>query len=108
MCGFVGDIIGGVVDVIGSVAEFVIDNAFPIISTIAMNYIAPGFGGYLSSTFGLSKDLGLMVAKGIGSAAVSAINGGSLANIATAGLTPFIPSIGKSLGINLDPTGFIN
>jgi hypothetical protein len=109
MCGFVGDVIGGIVDVIGSVAEFVIDNALPIITTVAMNYIAPGFGSYLSTTFNLSKEVGLMVAKGIGSAAVSAINGGSLANIATAGLTPFLPSIASSLGLpNINPTGFIN
>jgi hypothetical protein len=46
--------------------------------------------------------------KAIGGAAISAMNGGSIADIATAGLTPFLPSIGKSLGINLDPTGFIN
>jgi phage-related protein len=56
MCGFIGDIIGGVVDVLGSIAEFVIDNALPIISTIAMNYIAPGFGSYLSTTFNLSNN----------------------------------------------------
>jgi hypothetical protein len=42
MCGFVSDIFEGVVDVIGSVAEFVIDNALPIISTVALNYFAPG------------------------------------------------------------------
>ena len=29
MCGFVGDVVGGVVDAIGSVAEFVVDNALP-------------------------------------------------------------------------------
>jgi hypothetical protein len=47
MCGFVGDIFGGIVDVIGSVAEFVIDNALPIISTVALNYFAPGLGDFL-------------------------------------------------------------
>jgi len=100
MCGFVGDIIGGVVDVIGSVAEFVVDNALPIISTVALNYFAPGIGTY----FSISET----AVKAIGSAAISALNGGSIADIATAGLTPFLPSIGQSLGINLDPTGFIN
>lgn len=100
MCGFVGDIIGGVVDVIGSVAEFVIDNAFPIITTVALNYFAPGIGTY----FSISET----AVKAIGGAAISAMNGGSIADIATAGLTPFLPSIGQSLGINLDPTGFIN
>jgi hypothetical protein len=100
MCGFVGDIIGGVVDVIGSVAEFVIDNALPIISTVALNYFAPGIGSYFS--------ISQTAVKAIGGAAISAMNGGSIADIATAGLTPFLPSIGKSLGITLDPTGFIN
>jgi len=100
MCGFVGDIVGGVVDVIGSVAEFVVDNALPIISTVALNYFAPGLGSYFS--------ISQTAVKAIGGAAISAMNGGSIADIATAGLTPFLPSIGKSLGITLDPTGFIN
>ena len=100
MCGFVGDVLGGIVDVIGSVAEFVVDNALPIISTVALNYFAPGIGTY----FSISET----AVKAIGGAAISALNGGSIADIATAGLTPYLPSIGKSLGINLDPTGFIS
>lgn len=100
MCGFVGDVLGGIVDVIGSVAEFVVDNALPIISTVALNYFAPGIGTY----FSISET----AVKAIGGAAISALNGGSIADIATAGLTPFLPSIGKSLGINLDPSGFIS
>ena len=95
MCGFVGDIIGGVVDVIGSVAEFVIDNALPIISTVALNYFAPGLGSF----FSISET----AVKAIGGAAISALNGGSIASIATAGLMPFIsaPGFFEKLGLPL-------
>jgi len=100
-CGFVGDIIGGVVDVIGSVAEYVIDNALPIIETIALSYALGPAGFALTGTE-------LTVAKAIGSAAISAINGGSLASIATAGLMPFVntPNFIKDL-TGVDVPGFV-
>jgi hypothetical protein len=98
--GPLADLVESVVDVVGSVVEFVVDNALPIISTVALNYFAPGLGDFFS--------ISQTAVKAIGGAAISAMNGGSIADIATAGLTPFLPSIGKSLGISLDPTGFIN
>lgn len=102
-CGFVGDVVGGVVDAIGSVAEFVVDNALPIIETVALSYALGPAGLGLQGT-------SLTVAKAIGNAAISAINGGSLGSIAAAGLTPFIssPDFTKNvLGVNLSPTSFI-
>ena len=116
-CGFVGDIIGGVVDVIGSVAEYVIDNALPIVETIALSYALGPAGFALTGT-------NLTIAQAVGNAAISAINGGSLASIATAGLMPMINTPGfikditgidvpgfvkENLGIDLSaPTSFIN
>jgi len=96
-CGFVGDIVGGVVDVIGSVAEFVVDNALPIIETVALTSVL-GPGG-----LGLSE----LASTAISRVAVTALNGGSLGSIAAAGITPFIPSIGNSLGVNLDAGSFL-
>jgi len=98
MCGFVGDIIGGVVDVIGSIVEVVIDNALPILETVALTAVLGPAG------VGLSK----LTATVISRVAVTALNGGSLMDVATAGLTPLLPSIGQSLGINLDASGFIS
>ena len=103
MCGFVGDVIDSVVDVIGSVAEFVIDNALPIISTVALNYFAPGLGSF----FSISET----AVKAIGGAAISALNGGSIASIATAGLMPYIsaPGFFEKLGLpDLSTGSFIS
>jgi len=98
MCGFVGDIIGGVVDVIGSIVEVVIDNALPILETVALTaFLGP-------AGLGLSK----LTATVISRVAVTALNGGSLMDVATAGLTPMLPSIGQALGVNLDASGFIS
>lgn len=92
-----------VFDAIGSVAEFVVDNALPIIETVALNYFAPG----LSSALGISE----LATKAIGNAAISAMNGGSIASIATAGIMPFInsPSFMKeNFGINFNPSSFVS
>jgi hypothetical protein len=97
MCGFVGDIVGGVVDAIGSVVEVIIDNALPILETVALTAVLGPAG------LGLSK----LTATVISRVAVTALNGGSLIDVATAGLTPMLPSIGSALGINLDASGFI-
>jgi len=96
-CGFVGDVIGGVVDAIGSVASFVIDNALPIIETVALTTILGPAG------LGLSELTSTVISR----VAVTALNGGSLGSIAAAGLTPFIPSIGQSLGINLNAGSYL-
>jgi hypothetical protein len=101
MCGFVGDIIEGVVDVIGSVAEFVIDNALPIIATAALVYFTGPAGLGLTGT-------DLMVARAVGNAAISAINGGSMASIISAGIMPFVPGALQSVGINFSPTDFVS
>jgi len=98
MCGFVGDIVGGVVDAIGSVVEAVIDNALPILETVALTAVLGPAG------LGLSK----LTATVISRVAVTALNGGSLMDVATAGLTPMLPSIGQALGVNLDASGFIS
>jgi hypothetical protein len=112
-CGFVGDVIGGVVDAIGSVASFVIDNALPIIETVAFDYfIAPGFGDVISSALDISSSIAGNIATGIGHAAISALNGGSLSSIAAAGLAPLIasPDIQQKVfgGSITGPGGVIN
>ena len=98
MCGFVGDIVGGVIDAIGSVVEAVIDNALPILETVALTAVLGPAG------LGLSQ----LTATVISRVAVTALNGGSLMDVATAGLTPMLPSIGQALGVNLDASGFIS
>jgi hypothetical protein len=101
--GPVADVVESVVDVVGDVAEFVVDNALPIIETVALSYALGPAGFGLTGT-------DLLVAKAVGNAAISAINGGSLGSIAAAGLTPFIssPDFTKNvLGVNLSPTSFI-
>ncbi len=98
MCGFVGDAIGGVVKAIGSVAKAVVKNALPILETVALTAVLGPAG------LGLSK----LTASVISRVAVTALNGGSLLDVATAGLTPMLPSIGKALGVNLDASGFIS
>jgi hypothetical protein len=91
-CGFVGDIVGGVVDVIGSVAEFVVENALPIIETVALTY-ALGPAG-----LGMSQLSATVVSR----VAVTALNGGSIGSIVAAGLTPMLPDIAKGLGLPSD------
>jgi hypothetical protein len=98
MCGFVGDAIGGVVKAIGSVAKAVVKNALPILETVALTAVLGPAG------LGLSK----LTATVISRVAVTALNGGSLLDVATAGLTPMLPSIGQALGVNLDASGFIS
>jgi len=97
MCGFVGDAIGGVVKAIGSVAKAVVKNALPILETVALTAVLGPAG------LGLSK----LTASVISRVSVIALNGGSLVDVATAGLTPMLPSIGQALGVNLDASGFI-
>ena len=92
-----------IADIVGGVASFVIDNALPIVETVALNYFAPGIGEAL----GVSE----LAVKAVGNAALSALNGGSIASIATAGLMPFINSPGwmkENLGIDFSPSGFIS
>jgi len=94
--------ISAVFDAVSSVAEFVIDNALPIIETVALNYFAPG----LSTALGVSE----LAVKAVGNAALSAMNGGSIASIATAGLMPYINSptwMKTNLGIDFNPSGLI-
>lgn len=103
--GFVGDLVGGVVDVVGSVAEFVIDNALPIIETVALTYALGPAGLGLQSTFGISD----LAVRAISNVAVTALNGGSMGSIVAAGLTPMLPEIGKSLGVDIaGAQSFIN
>jgi hypothetical protein len=91
--GFVGDLVGGVVDIVGDVAGALIDNALPIIETVAFDYfVAPGFGSLISEGFDISANIAGNIASGIGHAAISAANGGSLASIAAAGLAPVLAS----------------
>jgi hypothetical protein len=99
--GFVADAVEAVVDVVGSVAEFVIDNALPIIETAALVYFTGPGGLALTGT-------DLMVARAVGNAAISAINGGSMASIVSAGIMPFVPGALQSVGITFNPTGFVS
>ena len=82
--GFVADAVEAVVDVVGSVVEAVVDNALPIIETAALVYFTGPGGLGLTGT-------NLMVARAVGNAAISAINGGSMASIISAGVMPFVP-----------------
>jgi hypothetical protein len=86
---------------IADVGSFIIDNALPIVETVALNYFAPGIGEAL----GVSE----LTTKAIGSAAISALNGGSIANIVTAGLMPYVSNatwMKDNLGIS-SPTSYI-
>ena len=100
-CGFVGDVVSSVVDVIGDVVEYVVDNALPIIETAALIYFTGPGGLGLTGT-------NLMVARAVGNAAISAINGGSMASIISAGIMPFVPGALQSVGINFNPTNFVS
>jgi hypothetical protein len=105
--------IDAVFDAIGSVVSAVIDNALPIIETIAFDYfLPPGVGEAIGAALDVSSAVGTTIAQGVGHAAISAINGGSLASIAAAGLTPIIasPEIQKSVfgGSLTGPGGVIN
>jgi len=99
--GPVADVVEGVVDVVGDVVEFVADNALPIIETAALVYFTGPGGLGLTGT-------DLMVARAVGNAAISAVNGGSMASIISAGVMPFVPSALQSVGINFNPTGFVS
>jgi hypothetical protein len=54
MCGFVGDIVGGVVDAIGSVVEAVVKNALPILETVALTAVLGPAGLGLKQTYSYS------------------------------------------------------
>ena len=94
-----GGVVKGAFNAIKSVAKFginmvksVIKNPLPTIATIGLNFVAPG----ISSFTGLSE----WAVKGIGRAAISAANGGSLSSIVAAGITPYFnsPSFQNALG----------
>ena len=108
----VAKVVSSVASVAVNVVKSVIKNPLPVIETIALNAIAPGFGSAIGSTLGVSEATGVTIAKALGSAAISAANGGSLANIATAGLIPLAnsPAIQQSVfGSTITgPSGIIN
>jgi hypothetical protein len=82
----------------------VIKNPLPTILTIGLNFVAPG----ISSFTGLSE----WAVKGIGRAAISAANGGSLAGIVAAGITPYFnsPTFQKTMigGLLKDASSFVS
>jgi hypothetical protein len=82
----------------------VVKNPLPTILTIGLNFVAPG----ISSFTGLSE----WAVKGIGRAAISAANGGSLAGIVAAGITPYFnsPTFQNTMvgGLLKDASSFIS
>lgn len=106
-----GGIVKGAFNVVKSVAKFginmvksVIKNPLPTILSIGLNFVAPGIAGFT----GLPE----WAVKGIGRAAISAANGGSLAGIVAAGITPYFNSetFQKSMvgGLLKDASSFVS
>ena len=106
-----GGVVKGAFNVVKSVVKYginmvksVIKNPLPTILTIGLNFVAPG----ISSFTGLSE----WAVKGIGRAAISAANGGSLAGIVAAGITPYFnsPTFQKTMvgGLLKDASSFIS
>jgi hypothetical protein len=106
-----GGVVKGAFNVVKSVVKYginmvksVIKNPLPTILTIGLNFVAPG----ISSFTGLSE----WAVKGIGRAAISAANGGSLAGIVAAGITPYFnsPTFQNTMvgGLLKDASSFIS
>jgi len=106
-----GGVVKGAFNVVKSVVKYginmvksVIKNPLPTILTIGLNFVAPG----ISSFTGLSQ----WAVKGIGRAAISAANGGSLAGIVAAGITPYFnsPTFQNTMvgGLLKDASSFIS
>jgi predicted translin family RNA/ssDNA-binding protein len=106
-----GGVVKGAFGVVKSVVKYgvnmvksVIKNPLPTILTIGLNFVAPG----ISSFTGLSE----WAVKGIGRAAISAANGGSLAGIVAAGITPYFnsPTFQNTMvgGLLKDASSFIS
>lgn len=102
-----GGLVKGAFNVIKSVAKFginmvksVIKNPLPTIASIGLSI----YSGGISSALGLNKIFseatGKLLVNGIGRAAISAANGGSLSSIVAAGITPYFnsPSFQNALG----------
>ena len=106
-----GGVVKGAFNVVKSVVKYgvnmvksVVKNPLPTILSIGLNFAAPG----ISSFTGLSE----WAVKGIGRAAISAANGGSLAGIVAAGITPYFnsPTFQKTMvgGLLKDASSFIS
>jgi hypothetical protein len=106
-----GGVVKGAFNAVKSVVKYgvnmvksVIKNPLPTILTIGLNFVAPG----ISSFTGLSQ----WAVKGIGRAAISAANGGSLAGIVAAGITPYFnsPTFQNTMvgGLLKDASSFIS
>ena len=102
-----GGVVKGAFNVVKSVAKFginmvksVIKNPLPTIATIALGFYAPQFAQFsgLTKTFG--KVAGELIVNGLGRAAITAANGGSLSSVVAAGITPYFnsPSFQNALG----------
>jgi tetratricopeptide (TPR) repeat protein len=102
-----GGLVKGAFNVVKSVAKFginmvksVIKNPLPTIATIALGFYAPQFAQFsgLTKTFG--KVAGELIVNGLGRAAITAANGGSLSSVVAAGITPYFnsPSFQNALG----------
>jgi tetratricopeptide (TPR) repeat protein len=102
-----GGLVKGAFNAIKSVAKFginmvksVIKNPLPTIATIALGFYAPQFAQFsgLTKTFG--KVAGELIVNGLGRAAITAANGGSLSSVVAAGITPYFnsPSFQNALG----------
>ena len=102
-----GGVVKGAFNAIKSVAKFginmvksVIKNPLPTIASIGLSI----YSGGISSALGLDKIFseatGKLIVNGIGRAAISAANGGSLSSIVAAGITPYFnsPSFQNALG----------
>jgi len=106
-----GGVVKGAFNAVKSVVKYginmvksVIKDPLPTILTIGLNFVAPGLG----SLTGLPT----WAVKGIGRAAISAANGGSLAGIVAAGITPYFnsPTFQNTMvgGLLKDASSFIS
>lgn len=93
--GVVKSVVGGVIDTVKNI----IKNPLPAIASIALGYFAPGWGSALAGKLGIAKDLGVLAVRSVGSAAITALNGGSMKNILTSALMPVVmsPTVQKSV-----------
>jgi len=100
-------VVKGAFGIVKSVAKFginmvksVLKNPLPTILSIGLSI----YSGGISSALGLNKIFseatGKLIVNGIGRAAISAANGGSLSSIVAAGITPYFnsPSFQNALG----------
>ena len=106
-----GGIVKGAFSVVKSVVKYginmvksVVKNPLPTILSIGLNFVAPGIAGFT----GLPE----WAVKGIGRAAISAANGGGLAGIVAAGITPYFnsPTFQKTMigGLLNDASSFVS